>query len=131
MRLIYLANPYHSEDSNIMDRRHNFLMDVLARLSHIENDLVFYSPIAHWHETAKHHELPTDFHYWREKDFYMIRKSHSVWVVPFDGWRESFGVQQELEYAEDIGRPVMYLIDWSESVVVTPDAPVNGIVLPG
>ena len=130
MRLIYLANPYHSTDAYLMSRRHAIMMEVLANLANAKNELVFYSPIAHWHETATHHQLPTDFHHWREKDFFMIKKSSAMWVVPLAGWRESFGVQQELEYAHDIGRPVLYLLSWHGEIVVTPDAPSNGLPLP-
>jgi len=122
MRLIYLANPYHSTEE-IMEERHRRLMEVLASCANTTENLVFYSPIAHWHETAKHHKLPTSFSWWRERDFFMLRKCSALWVLPIEGWEDSYGVSQEIEFATDTNIPIFYIIDYVPSVVVTQEKP--------
>lgn len=130
MRLIYLANPYSHNDKDVMTARYDATMEALAKFTALTEDLCFYSPIISWHEIALRHKLAGDFTYWRKRDFFMIRKAAALWVLPLEGWQESFGVSQEIEFAEDIGRGVMYVLDWTTNLIVTPEKPSHHIPLP-
>lgn len=123
MRLIYLASPYSTKDEDELDARVKAVQSCCARIAKNLPEIHVYSPISHWHQIAKNHELPKDFRYWQEHDFFMIRKSFSMWVLPLPGWKESFGVMQEIEYCHDIQKPVLYVTYSQLSVVVSPTPP--------
>jgi hypothetical protein len=129
MRLIYLANPYHDQSVDLMEKRYQTTMEVMARIARLADDICIYSPIVTWHEIAKRHDLPKDFHWWRERDFFMLRKSAALWVVPIEGWQESFGVSQEVEFAQDTNIPVFYVLDFDQGVVITAEKPTLALPL--
>jgi len=54
-----------------------------------------------------------DWSFWREYDRAFLEMCSEVWVLTLDGWRESHGVQAEIELARELGKPV---------VLVEPDA---------
>jgi hypothetical protein len=104
MSFIYLASPYTSGDSSIMEERAvlaaKFTADSLRDGHHI------YSPIVHCHELAKHHELPKDFTFWRNYNFAMLSKASALWVLTLDGWDVSIGVLEEIELATKLSIPM-------------------------
>lgn len=133
MRLIYLASPYKHEDEDILRRRKDAAAAAVAFFINSDADIMPYSPIVHWHEVAVNHELPHDFHFWQTLDFFMIKKSAAFWILTLEGWRESFGISQELEFSRDIQKPVLYITQSSDSAdyVLTDVEPTHTIALPG
>ena len=123
MRLIYLGGPYSHKEKSIMNERVEHHAKVLAYFARTAENLVLYSPIIHWSMVAYSHDLPHDFNYWKQQDFHMIRTATAMWVTVLPGWRESFGLGQELEYAKDIGREIMYVIQDSTEFHITSDEP--------
>ena len=110
MRLVYLATPYSSDTAKVRDRRRMAAAAVLTYYAYQAGDsTAVYSSIVHWGYAAEHFELPHEFDFWKGQDFFMVSRASAFWVLPLIGWRESYGVQQETEYAEDIGRPVSYV----------------------
>lgn len=125
MRLIYLGSPYFSNSKDIMDVRVRHAEHCMAHFRRTASEVVVYSPIVQWSSVAHNHELPHDFDSWAQQDFFMIRKASAIWVLTISGWKESYGLSQELEYAADIGKPVMYIIpeEQSTNYVLTSDRP--------
>ncbi len=119
MRLIYLAGPYTDKDKKIVQQRIDWLADAVAYFMTTAPDLYVFSPILQCFYVARQHELPHDFQFWAQRDFFMIKKSAAMWVLMLPGWKDSFGVSQEIEYAESIGRDVFYVNqDLAEYVVM-------------
>ena len=123
MRLIYLAGPYSHEDDNVKKQRVAEMEEALAFFARNAQNLCLYSPIVHWSSVAFNHDLPHDAHWWMEQDFFMIRQSSAMWVLTIEGWKTSFGVGQELEFAESINRDILYVVPDPEGYHITPDCP--------
>lgn len=106
--MIYLASPYTHKDQLIMKTRFLLAEQVTARLLHRRSWV--YSPIVHCHELALRYHLPTDFAYWRDYNFAMLRRCDTLYVLFIPGWEESLGVTEEIKFAQTAGIPV-YAID--------------------
>ena len=50
--------------------------------------------------------LPTDWEFWQRNDREHMRCCHQVVVLTLDGWRESQGVQAEMDLAIDMDLPI-------------------------
>lgn len=108
--MIYLASPYTSalpnkEGIKIMQLRYEAVMDFVA--SNLSEQ--FFSPILYTHEMAKKHELPKTFGYWKEVNHHYIDISTEVCILMIEGWSDSKGVRDEIEYAERTGKKVKYI----------------------
>lgn len=106
-RMIYLASPYSHEDKDIRQMRFTTVCIVAAKL--LNKGLLVFSPIAHTHWIAVYGQLETGFNRWRELDEAMIDRCTEMYVLCIQGWKESKGVQHEIQYANDIGLPVKYI----------------------
>ncbi len=99
----YLASPYSSPDSRVVDRRVDETQRVLGWL--LKRRIWAFSPIIHCHDLALAHELPTDAKFWQEYNHQMILRSNGIIVFELDGWITSLGVQEEIEFAKLCGLP--------------------------
>src|SRR6478752_4572437 len=93
--MIYLASPYSHPDPLIMKTRFLLAEQVTATL--LKERLWTYSPIVHCHELSQKFTLPTDFAYWKEYNFHMLRRAEGFWILAIPGWQESKGVTAELD----------------------------------
>jgi hypothetical protein len=73
-----------------------------------EGEIVF-SAIAYGHPFACYMAAPTDFASWRALNHHMIALSDKVHVLMIDGWDESKGVRDEILYANEIVKPVVFV----------------------
>lgn len=104
---IYLAGPYSHPDPAVRQARYDALTEVYAEIS--RKGLVCYSPITHSHVAAERHGLPLDADYWARANRAFFQACRELWVLKLDGWRESFGVRMEMQWAEQLRMPVRYL----------------------
>lgn len=109
MRLIYLGTPYHDRDPGVRVLRRGAAAAVLAHFFHEAQDICLHSPVVHWGPVADLFNLPHDFDVWQKQDFFLISKSAAMWVLPLEGWRQSYGLGLELEYCADLGRDIFYV----------------------
>lgn len=100
----YLASPYSHPIASIREQRafevNRFSGKLLAAGVHV------YATIWATHRACVHHDLPKDHLFWLAFNKAFIDPSAGVIVCDIDGWRESKGCQQEIEYARDTGKPV-------------------------
>ena len=97
--MIYLASPYSDPDQSVMVRRFEDACEAVAHLTN--SGKTVYSPIVHFHPVAIRHQLPRDFAFWREVNFNMLDRASKLYVLMLDGWRDSVGVQAEIDRAGD------------------------------
>lgn len=118
--LIYLASPYTGTDAERYQRFHD--ISVIAGHIHMAGFPVF-SPIAHSHPIYERNpETGHKFEQWVLVNHLMIDLADEVWVATdVDGWDRSRGVHDEIEYAHATGKPVRYIIDAKEGIVVLED----------
>ena len=101
--MIYLAIPY----TGIEETSFKVATAITGQLMK-RGDVVF-SPITHSHEVAKITELPTDWDFWERVDREFIIKCDRLLVVGIEGWKESKGVQAEIDTALRYEMPIDYL----------------------
>lgn len=105
--MIYLASPYSHADPKIIEARFEYATKVSGFLMN-EGSVVF-SPITHSHLVAKMWNMPTVWSFWQGQDLHILRRCDSLVVLAIPGWKESVGVQAEIEFAEDIEIPISML----------------------
>jgi nucleoside 2-deoxyribosyltransferase len=105
--MIYLASPHSSPDEGVMLSRFLCACKVAAWLFK-QGELVF-SPIAHSHYIAVFGNNKAHYNDWRRFDEHMIDLSDKIIVAKIEGWNKSFGIMEEIKYAERTGKPVEYL----------------------
>ena len=108
--MIYVGSPYTHKDPAIMDQRYNQVLAYTAKL--IRNKRWCFSPIVHCHPMAQEHELPGDFNFWKEYNFYMLDRATTLHILTLPGWERSVGLQAEYDHAKETGKLVM-LIPWT------------------
>lgn len=110
--MIYLASPYSHPRPEVMAERFRLAMQCTANLLKQGNSV--YSPIAHCHELAITHNLPTDFAFWRKYDFDMLRRADTFMILKIDGYVESVGLTAEWELARTLSLPIYYVDEKGE-----------------
>lgn len=103
---IYLASPYSHVDSDIRLARYHLVLGVTREL--IFNNHIVYSPIVHNHPIVEQH-TPLGWDYWEDFDTCFIQSASMLLVLCIDGWKESQGVQAEIEIAISLDIPIRYI----------------------
>lgn len=106
MKLIYLASPYSSPSKVIMNHRYDSACKAVGLFSAM--GMWVYSPIVHYHMPSLLIDLPTDSDFWWDINRSMLDRCDMLVVLTLDGWQESKGVKQEIEYAQSYSIPVEY-----------------------
>ena len=76
-----------------------------------------FSPITHSHIIATVGKLPAlDHEFWLALDAWYVDRCDQVWVYNQPGWRESTGVNREMDWAWEQGKPVL-LVDKDATVI--------------
>jgi hypothetical protein len=102
--MIYLASPYTHKDKSVMQWRFEQTRELTIKLM---RDYPFvYSPVVYCHPLAVKYDLPIDALYWKQFDTEFIRKCNRMIVHTLDGWKESVGVQMEIELAARLFIPI-------------------------
>jgi len=107
MKLTYLASPYSSHCPEIRWERYFAAVEVSAGL--MRQGMLIYCPIAHTHDMAVRHGLPTDWAFWERHCRAFLASSERLIVLKLDGWEDSVGVAAEIRIAEEMGIPVSFL----------------------
>lgn len=106
-KLIYLASPY----SAYKDGKEAAFQEVCAKAAELmlQGHKVF-CPIAHSHPIewwGMGENQTGDF--WLEQDFAVLQHCDEMWVYQMPGWENSYGIEQEISFAQDYGIPILYI----------------------
>ncbi|HUP81987.1 MAG TPA: DUF1937 family protein [Pirellula sp.] len=104
--MIYLASPYTHVDAAVRESR--FDAACLATSTLMRAGLSVYAPIVHSHPLVRY-GLPIEWQFWQAHDCEHLRRCDNVIVLTLDEWKESRGVQAEIELAIDLDLPIRYL----------------------
>ena len=107
--IIYLAGPYTDPDPNIREARARDATVASARM--IERGYIVYSPLTMTHPidiqmSADGQTQGSDF--WVAFDEAFMAHCAAITVLTTMGWQQSRGVAREIEYFEQLGRPIVY-----------------------
>ena len=108
MKAIYLAGPYSHKDPLVRENRYLRLLEAEYALI-TSKGLCVMNPIGMCHELSKMYKMPTGYKYWQSRDRELIKRSDEVYVLTMQGWKESVGVTDEIQFAKSLGKSVIYL----------------------
>ena len=103
--MIYLSSPY--TDPSLEVRAWRFCAACQAAAHLMRSGHVVFSPVAHTHPISLF-GLPTDWGFWERQDRSLLERCDELVVLMLDGWRESVGVQAEIQIATELGIPTRY-----------------------
>jgi len=105
---IYLATPYSHPDPKVKEERFYTINKVAARL--LNQGFIVFSPISHCHPLHVSGEgVPSDWEFWKRFDSAYLEWCDQMFVFCAQGWKESVGVQAEIEIIKEMGKPIRYL----------------------
>jgi hypothetical protein len=104
--MIYLAAPYNDVDPEVVEGRMKIVNKQLASLN-MAGKMAF-SPLM-LHYCLKENELPSSYLFWRNYCRAFIEMCKEVHVLTLPGWNLSEGVRDEIEFATELGIPVIYI----------------------
>jgi len=109
MSFYYISNPYNGTEDQ-RSARAKIAAEVSGKL--LKRGIHAWSPIVHNHALMQSYSdftleerrtLILDF------DFSLLLKSKGMIVLTIDGWRESYGVSEELRICGENSIPIKYL----------------------
>src|SRR6266550_797636 len=104
-KFFYLASPY-SKFKGGYEEAYQMAAEMLMFLE--RNKLFVFCPIVHSHTAVKYAPDLHTHEFWLDVDFKFIRISRGLIVCTMEGWEESYGIAEEIKYAETLGLPVYY-----------------------
>lgn len=103
----YLGSPY-SKFPGGLHRAHFEVCLEAARL--IAAGIPVFSPISHTHPIAHFSFMdPLDHSIWLSADEPIMHAAHGIIVLTLDSWAQSFGLQKEIDWFANEGRPIIYM----------------------
>jgi len=107
----YLAVPYSDKDENVMQHRFNVVTKVAAEL--MKQGKEVFSPITHSHPIALHLDAgaAVDWQAWEKFDTKMLKCCDELYVLMLAGWRDSVGVEAEMQLAKDLGMKITFITE--------------------
>lgn len=107
MKLIYLASPY----SKYYEGRMAAYMIACDKAAELMNKgYAVFCPIAHSHAIeVSSMEKVMDGDWWLKQDFAILEHVDELHVYQMPGWQDSYGVQAEIAYADNLGIPIKYI----------------------
>lgn len=106
--MIYIASPYNSPFDTTKIDRYEAVRDYVADC--YKRELPVYSPIVHNHPIAITHELPGTWEFWAKINLPMLRLCDTLHVLCLDGWRDSHGVNAEIEEAIRLNLSIYFVV---------------------
>ena len=106
-KMIYIATPYSKFPEQIRELVFDASCSITSQL--MAEGLIVFAPIAHSHPIAKKYKLPFDWAAWEEFDRRIISVCDELWILQLPSWSESVGVQAEIEIAQELNIPVVFI----------------------
>lgn len=107
-KLVYVASPYTHPDLNVVESRVEAVAQYMATCIGGTGSYVYYSPICHGETIYLYSDLESDYTCWKDHSRAMMRLASEVHVLCLEGWEQSRGVNDEIDFAESLGIPVYY-----------------------
>ncbi len=89
---------------------HQAAVDATTELLHrmTVHGAIVYAPIVATWTMLCNHGLPGDYMFWKKANDSMVLAAYGVIVGMLPTWQESAGVTYEIDFAERVGKPVLY-----------------------
>jgi hypothetical protein len=109
--MIYLAAPYTPDKDclhpeQVVANRMFIFCRIDAALC--QQGLITVSPLSK-HFLKDHADIPLTWEFWKTYSEKLMEKCDSLYVIMLPGWKESVGVQAEIELAKKMSKEIKYL----------------------
>jgi len=104
-KVIYLASPYSHENLIVLNDRVLSAASVGGKLMRTTGH-VFMVPVPHSHMIGEMLNNSLDHQFWLKQCFGLLERCDEIWIVTLNGWKESVGINLEIEYAKSLGIPI-------------------------
>lgn len=106
--MIYISSPYNHKIPAV--RHDRFVLVSRFTVKMMKKGEQVYSPIAYGHQFRDiFPDQESRWVYWKTFDLHMLSHSQEMIVLMLPGWKESIGVSQEIQYAEQNNIPITYM----------------------
>jgi len=106
-KVYYIISPFTHKDKEIEKMRYETQGVLHSEL--ILQGYTTIAPIEMCYHLHLRFGLPGGYEFWQKRDRALIKVSDGVVVFKMNGWKESKGVTDEIQYAESLGKEVYYL----------------------
>ena len=106
-KILYLAAPYSASDHKTEKRRFKKTCEVQAKL--MTAGIAVFSPLANSIPAVELGGLAINHAEFMRFDNIILRRCNEVLVLALDGWQESKGVQEEINEAIALRKPVLVI----------------------
>jgi hypothetical protein len=105
--MIYVASPYSHPKAEIREENYRKVAYLSADLCS-EGKLAL-SPIVYGHTLVGFKEMRTDWDFWMNFCISLLERCDEMIVYKIEGWENSRGVKEEIEFAQKKGMKITYL----------------------
>jgi len=105
--MIYLASPYTHPDLAVRELRFKQACQYVGNM--LKKGIHVFSPIVYTHPITIECALPTVWSFWANLDQDFLLCCDKVQVLTLEGWRESAGIESEINAAKRLGIPIEYV----------------------
>jgi hypothetical protein len=105
--IVYLACPYTHSDKKVEEERFQQISKIAADLN--KKGILAFSPITYGHTLLGYAEMPSNWAFWQTFCLSFLEHSKEIRVYKMEGWEESRGVQEEIEFAKNKGIKIKYI----------------------
>lgn len=119
--LYYLASPFSHRTAE--KERERFIEAATLAGYLMKDGLFIFAPIPHSYPIE---EYGIGFGkmtglFWLNQDFKILDKCDALLVATMPGWKESFGVTAEIQYAQRNNKPVYYVNPKTRAITIESD----------
>ena len=106
--IFYIATPFTSKSPEVEESR-MVLSTLTASFLKEQFNLTMILPITMSYQLVRmNHRLGSDWETWGNDDLKLLSKCGALIVLTLMGWDESYGVEQEINYARENKMPIYY-----------------------
>lgn len=102
--LTYVASPYSNPVNKIKEMRYVAVTKFMAE--GLKQGHLLFGSITYCHQMAQLGQMPTDAAYWQAFNHKWLDRCDNLLIYGIDGWNESLGVTEEVQYmVETLNKP--------------------------
>lgn len=106
-KIYYLASPYSHKDPLVETLRYEAVSYIASKL--ILEGYTVIEPIGSCFDKSLKYDMPGGYEYWQKRDRKYISLCDGIIIVTMKGWEESIGVSDEISYARNKNKEIIFL----------------------
>jgi len=101
---LYLCVPYSHPSQAVRIARFEQANEAAAKF--MQGGHIVFSPISHSHPISYYLDNANDSDFWLTQDRAFLEWCDEMVILCIKGWAESKGIQREVKWAKELGKPI-------------------------